>query len=91
MKRPSAANTKEPSQAPSPHRIQACIGKCTCENAPTTKTATTGISPRNIAARILMATYATGRSGVSRSWRLHPSARSTATMLPPLAHAVMAP
>ena len=43
------------------------------------------------AVSILIAMYAAGRSGVSRSWRLQPRARSTATIEPPLVHAIIAP
>ena len=40
---------------------------------------------------ILITMYATGESGVSRSWRLQPAARSIETMAPPLVVARTAP
>ena len=38
-----------------------------------------------------MNTYVAGRSGVSRSWRVHPCERSTETLAPPLVVASIAP
>ncbi len=39
----------------------------------------------------LVAMYATGRNGVSRSCRLQPCARSMLTIAPPLVVAIIAP
>src|ERR1039458_4034548 len=51
----------------------------------------TEAAPRIIAVRILIVMYATGDSGVSRSWRLQPAARSIETIAPPLVVARTAP
>lgn len=48
-------------------------------------------APTVIATTSFTAMYAAGRSGVSRSWRLQPAARSIETVAPAAAVASMAP
>src|SRR5689334_17710815 len=91
MNRPNAANTSEPSQAISAATIQAVAGMSAPPNAPATNTQATEIAPMTMAVSSLMPTYATGVSGVSRSWRDQPTARSTATEAPALVVAIIAP
>src|SRR4051812_20391421 len=91
MNSPKAANTSEPAQAISPLATQTDAGISAPPTAPATNTHATEIAPMTIAVSSLVATYATGTSGVSRSWRDQPTARSTATDAPALVVAIIAP
>jgi hypothetical protein len=51
----------------------------------------TETAPMTIAVSTLVAMYASGLSGVSRSWRDHPRARSTATEAPAAVLAIIEP
>ena len=92
MNRPKAAKTSEPIQTQAALTIHRYIGIDGLPvRPPTAKTTTTDARPRTIAVSILITMYATGESGVSRSWRLQPAARSIETIAPPLVVARTAP
>ena len=91
MNKPNAANTSEHTQASSAHVSRSPSGRSAPANRPTAQTTAIETSPIDIATTTLTAMYATGFSGVSRSCRLHPTARSTETIAPALVVAIIAP
>src|SRR3954451_19850051 len=91
MNRPNAANTSDPAQAISAEATHADAGISAPPIAPAMNTQATEIAPMTMAVSSFTATYAAGTSGVSRSWRDQPTARSTATEAPALVVAIMAP
>src|SRR3954470_12185038 len=92
MNSPNAANTIAQAQATSPLTTHDQVGICTAPlSAPTAKTIATETAPMTIAVSTLVTMYATGLSGVSRSCRDQPSARSTATDAPAAVLAIIEP
>src|SRR5215472_16620303 len=95
MNSPSAANTSAPIQtqaAATNHRyVNPGSMYGTPVSLPTMKTASTEQRPRTIATIVLMIMYEVGDSGVIRSWRLQPWARSIDTIAPPAVVASAAP
>src|SRR5690625_1460596 len=91
MNRPNAANTREHTQARTPHATRSANGRSAPVDRPIANTTRMDTRPSVIATTILIAMYATGLSGVIRSCLLQPAARSIETIAPVLVVAIIAP
>src|SRR3982750_1100897 len=92
MNNPNAANTSAHTHASTAHPSHTPTdGNFAPIATPARFAITTDTAPIDIASTNFTATYATGLNGVNRNCRLHPAARSTDTIAPPLVVASIAP